>query len=135
MKAYENKLKHLQDQGIDTSDMKPTSQPYKYRSKEEDPELYIKMNDAFEPWSQPVRLTESLHGESTQINEALNQAVAKYIPKQKHTEPLCHFKTKLPLQLVSTITDTKIFCSCLPRAWDDYEDSIIPTPAKKGFVN
>ena len=83
MKAYENELKDLQVKGIDTSAMEPPSHPFKYRSKTDDPELYIEMKDAFEPWGLPERLIESLHGESTQLNEALNLLVSKYAPKTK----------------------------------------------------
>ena len=41
------------------------------------------MLKAFEPFLKPERLMESLHGCSTQCNEAMNQSIAKYAPKNK----------------------------------------------------
>ena len=61
----------------------PPTHPYKYRNKITDKELYDQMLKAFEPFLKPERLMESLHGCSAQCNEAMNQSIAKYAPKNK----------------------------------------------------
>ena len=54
-----------------------------YRSKTEHSELYSQMKKAYEPYVTPERLKESLHPFDTQLNESLNNVVAKYAPKNR----------------------------------------------------
>ena len=59
------------------------SKPWYYRSKENNPELYDQMKKAYYPYITPERLLQSLHPWDTQLNESLNNVVAKYCPKDR----------------------------------------------------
>ena len=87
-KQKENMKENLHDQcdeeEVSASDLKkPPTHPFKYRSKTKDSELYNEIRKAYEKYQTPERLRESLHPYDTQSNEAMNQSVSKYAPKNK----------------------------------------------------
>ena len=62
---------------------KPKRRPSYYRDKKIDKRLYDQMWSLYEPCILPHRLAESLHPYDTQLNESMNQVIAKYAPKNK----------------------------------------------------
>ena len=55
-----------------------------YHSKIADPELYNQLLQAYNRFTTPERLQESLHPFNTQINESLHHVISKYVPKHKN---------------------------------------------------
>ena len=56
-----------------------------YRSKETDHEIYGILVNEFEKYVTDEKLSECCHLFDTNINESLNNIVAKYAPKTKHS--------------------------------------------------
>ena len=54
-----------------------------YRCKTKHREVYLRMKKALLRFSTKQRMTESLHGFSTQMNECLNNMISYYAPKNK----------------------------------------------------
>ena len=54
-----------------------------YRNKEKDAALYDMMKNAYATFQRKEVLMQSMHTYSTQLNEGMNLAVAKYAPKTK----------------------------------------------------
>ena len=54
-----------------------------YRCKIEHAELLEQIREAYFPYITPERLLESLHPFDTQLNEALNNVIARYAPKNR----------------------------------------------------
>ena len=54
-----------------------------YRCKVEHAELLEQIREAYFPYITPERLMESLHPFDTQLNEALNNVIARYAPKNR----------------------------------------------------
>ena len=62
----------------------PTEPPQSYyRSKTEHSKLYDQMQRAYAPYTTPERIRESQHPYDTQLNESLNNVVAKFAPKNR----------------------------------------------------
>ena len=67
----------------DTTLPSPSERPSYYRNKDTDSELYNQLWEVYEPCILPHRLLELLHLYDTQVNEAMNQLVAKFAPKNE----------------------------------------------------
>ena len=85
--THNNESDDLQEDGqISTSVTQVDSEKNKlsyYRCKIEHAELLEQIREAYFPYITPERLLESLHPFDTQLNEALNNVIARYAPKNR----------------------------------------------------
>ena len=72
-----------QDVNSKTQDSDTNKKLSYYRCKIQHAELLEQIREAYYPYITPERLLESLHPFDTQLNEALNNVIARYAPKNR----------------------------------------------------
>ena len=122
-----------------------------YRCKVKHKKLYDEMTSAFLPYSFPHRLVESLHGFTTNGNEALNNIVAHYAPKNRTYSTTMSLSNRISIvvgvhnigyldywtdayekiQLPMTVAQRKLHSKDRRRNWKREYNSMIETKRKR----